>query len=91
MGIARNRTSNARWMYIDSGQTERRAELTLMLADAAFYLLDILGTECAASAALALAQEVGRGDIAGDALGGSPAASRRGEMSRAPLHWIGAR
>ena len=53
--------------YIDSRQTERRAELTLMLADAAFYLLDIAGTECAASAALA--QEVGRGDIAGDALG----------------------
>jgi predicted ATPase len=52
---------------IDPQQTERRAELTLMLADAAFYLLDIPGQERWASAALA--QQVGRGDIAADATG----------------------
>jgi len=50
-------------------EIERRAELTLMLADAAFFLLDRSATERWAVDALALAGKVHRDDIAADATG----------------------
>ena len=55
--------------HTDVGQTEQRAELTLMLADAAFFLLDIPPTAHWAAEARRLAEPAGRPDIVADAMG----------------------
>jgi len=50
-------------------QPERRSELTLMLADSCFYLLDTPGVRRFATEGLALAEQTGQADLAADALG----------------------
>src|SRR5262245_52525515 len=50
-------------------QTERRADLVLLLADTAFYLLDIPGVRRFATEGLQLSEQTGQMDLAADALG----------------------
>jgi DNA-binding winged helix-turn-helix (wHTH) protein/tetratricopeptide (TPR) repeat protein len=55
--------------YLDRHQIEERAELLLTLAEAGFFLLDIPAVERATTEALELAEQVGRTDVAANAMG----------------------
>lgn len=55
--------------HVDTESLERRAEVLLALAMANFWLLDIAGLRPLATEAFGLAEQFGRRDLAGDALG----------------------
>ena len=66
---AEKREAEEALQYLDPEQIERRAELLLMIANAAFFLLDIPSVLHAATEGLSLSRQADRSDLTSDAFG----------------------
>jgi tetratricopeptide (TPR) repeat protein len=66
---AEKREAEEALQYLDPDQIERRAELLLTIANAAFFLLDIPSVQHAATEGLSLSRRAERSDLTSDAFG----------------------